>query len=73
MEEGVEGEVILSGMIRSDGVVDHVALIRSLDQRLDQAAISALSKWKFHPAWRGGVPVDVDMVVRIPFRLTPLG
>ena len=73
IEEGVEGEVILSGVIRSDGVVDHVALIRSLDQRLDEAAISALLKWKFHPAWRGGVPVDVDMVVRIPFRLTPLG
>ena len=73
IEEGVEGEVILSGVIRSDGVVDHVALIRSLDQRLDEAAISALSKWKFHPAWKAGVPVDVDVVVRIPFRLTPLG
>ena len=73
IEEGVEGEVILSGVIRSDGVVDQVTLIRSLDQRLDEAAISALSKWKFHPAWKAGVPVDVDVVVRIPFRLTPLG
>ena len=73
MEEGVEGEVILSGVIRSDGAVDHIELIKSLDQRLDEAAISALSRWKFHPAVKGGVPVDVDVVVRVPFRLTPLG
>ena len=73
MEEGVEGEVILSGVIRSDGAVDHIELIKSLDQRLDEAAISALSRWKFHPAVKGGVPVEVDVVVRVPFRLTPLG
>ena len=72
ISERIEGEVILSAMIRNDGVVDHVKLIKSVDERLDQAAIAALGKWEFHPALKGGVPVDVQVVVRIPFRLKPL-
>ena len=59
-------------MIRNDGAVDHIKLIKAVDQRLDEAAIAALGKWKFHPALKGGVPVDVEVVVRIPFRLRPL-
>ena len=72
ISERIEGEVILSAMIRNDGAVHHVKLIKSVDERLDQAAIAALGKWKFHPALKGGVPVDVQVVVRIPFRLKPL-
>jgi TonB family protein len=72
ISERVEGEVILSAVIRNDGVVDHVKLVKSVDERLDTAAIAALGKWKFHPALKGGVPVDVEVVVRIPFRLKPL-
>jgi hypothetical protein len=30
-----------------------------------------LSKWEFTPATRGGVPVDVDVMVEIPFKLAP--
>ena len=72
ISERIEGEVILSAMIRNDGAVDHVKLIKSVDERLDEAAIAALRKWKFHPALKGGVPIDVEVVVRIPFRLKPL-
>ena len=72
ISERIEGEVILSAMIRNDGAVDHVKLIKSVDERLDTAAITALGKWKFYPALKAGVPVDVEVVVRIPFRLKPL-
>ena len=72
MEERIEGEVVLSGVIRSDGAVDHVVLVRALDERLDRAAMAAFSKWRFHPALKNGVPVDVMVVVRAPFSLTPL-
>ena len=72
ISERIEGEVILSAVIRNDGAVDHVKLIKSVDERLDTAAIAALGKWKFHPALRAGVPVDIEVVVRIPFRLKPL-
>ena len=72
ISERVEGEVILSALIRTDGAVDHIKLIKSIDERLDEAAVAALGKWKFHPALKGGVPIDVEVVVRIPFRLKPL-
>ena len=72
MEEGIEGEVVLSGVIRGDGAVVHIELIKSLDERLDRAAASAFSKWRFDPALKNGVPVDVEVVVRVPFSVTPL-
>ncbi len=72
MEEKVEGEVILSGVIRGDGAVVHIELIKSLDERLDRAALAAFSKWRFDPALKNGVPVDVEVVVRVPFSLRPL-
>ncbi len=72
MEERIEGEVILSGVIRGDGAVVHIALIESVDERLDRAALAAFSKWRFDPALKNGVPVDVEVVVRVPFSLTPL-
>jgi hypothetical protein len=30
--------------------------------------MEALARWKFRPGTRDGVPVDVEMVVHIPFR-----
>jgi TonB family protein len=67
----VEGTVRLAAIIRKTGSVDAVSLLRHLDDRLDQTAIEALSKWQFEPARRNGTPVDVDAVFEIPFRLAP--
>jgi TonB family protein len=71
ISERVEGTVRLFAVIRKDGHVDSVALVQRLDDRLDQSSIEALSKWQFTPALRGGVPVEVDAVFEIPFRLAP--
>jgi protein TonB len=70
-EERVQGTVRLFGVIRKDGSVDSVEVLRRLDPRLDAAAAEALTKWKFSPALRDGVPVSVDAVFEVPFRLTP--
>ena len=70
-EERIEGRVQLLCVIRNSGKVDQVELIRGVDDRLNQSAMEALSKWEFTPATRGGVPVDVDVMVEIPFRLAP--
>jgi outer membrane biosynthesis protein TonB len=48
-----------------------VELVRGLDPRLDQTAMEALSKWEFRPASRSGEPLDVDVMVEIPFHLAP--
>ncbi|MBZ5624738.1 MAG: TonB family protein [Acidobacteriia bacterium] len=70
-EEKVEGKVRLFAVIRRDGHVDSVVLLRHLDVRLDLSAAQALGKWVFEPALRNGVPVDVDAVFEIPFHLAP--
>lgn len=69
--DGIEGKVQLTAVIRRDGRVDAVTLLKSLDERLDRSAEEAMRKWEFLPALRGGIPVDVDAVVEIPFRLAP--
>ncbi len=67
--EHVEGKVQLACVIAKDGTVSHVELVRGLDDRLNQSAEEALAKWVFDPATRHGVPVEVDVLVEIPFRL----
>jgi TonB family protein len=65
----VEGKVQLACVIAKDGHVSNVELVRGLDNRLDRSAEEALAKWEFDPATRHGVPVEVDVLVEIPFRL----
>jgi TonB family protein len=69
--ERVEGTVRLTAVIRKDGHIDSVELLKHLDDRLDRTAAEALAKWIFEPAHRDGTPVDVDAVFEIPFRLAP--
>lgn len=71
VDERVEGKVRLFAVIRKDGRVDSVALLRHLDDRLDRSAVEALGKWQFVPALHNGSPVDVDAVFDIPFQLAP--
>jgi protein TonB len=66
--EHIEGEVILYAVIRSDGSVDSIQLVRGIDPQLDANAMRALAQWKFHPAERDGQPLDLEAIVHIPFR-----
>ena len=71
ISERVEGKVQLAGVIRVDGHVDLLRVLKSVDPRLDQSAEQALGKWEFEPARRNGSPVEVDVVAEIPFLLAP--
>jgi TonB family protein len=64
----VQGEVVLYAIIRKDGSVDSIQLVKSLDAQLDQNAMEALARWKFRPAERQGMPVELEAIVHIPFR-----
>ena len=70
--ERIEGKVQLSAVIRGDGHVDSIAILKRLDDRLDFSAAEALRKWEFEPARRDGRPIDVDAIFEIPFRLEPV-
>ena len=71
ISERVEGKVQIAGVIRTDGRVDLVHVVKSVDARLDKSAKEALLKWEFEPAKRDGSPVEVDVVAEIPFLLAP--
>ena len=68
MHENVHGTVILYAVIRSDGTVGNVRVLRGVDRRLDQFASEALTQWQFQPATKNGSPVDVEATFQIPFR-----
>ena len=66
---GINGDVELEIIVRSDGTVADVRLLRGLGAGLDQRAIDAVRQWRFTPARRFGTPVDVIVEVAVEFRL----
>jgi TonB family protein len=68
IRDNVQGVVILYAVIRADGSVAEVKILEGFDDRLDENARRALSAWHFAPGTRDGNPVDLEAVVRIPFR-----
>jgi TonB family protein len=65
----VEGDVVLEIVVRRDGSVGDVRVVQSLGGSLDQRAIAAVRQWRFDPAKRLGVPVDVLVEVSVEFKL----
>jgi TonB family protein len=68
IHDRVEGVVILHAVIRADGNVGDVQVLEGFDDRLDENARLALLRWHFIPGTKNGNPVDLEAVVRIPFR-----
>ena len=64
----LRGLVVLYAVIRKDGGVDKIRVIRSLNPVLDERALEALKQWKFKPAMQGENPVQVQALFGIPFR-----
>ena len=72
MRENVEGTVTLYAVIRSDGTVGDVRVLRGIDDRLDANACTALSRWHFQPGTKHGSAIDLEAVVQIPFHVKRL-
>jgi protein TonB len=68
MRDGVHGSVILTAIIRADGSVSDIAVVKGLDPRLDQNAVQALERWLFRPAVKDGRAIDLEAVITVPFR-----
>lgn len=71
IRQNIEGEVVLYAIIRANGSVDSIQIVRHLDPLVDREAVAALAQWKFRPATRNGKPVAVEAVVHIPFNYKP--
>ena len=66
---GRTGTVILKVIIRADGVVADVQVMRG-DEPFVSAAVSAVKTWKYKPALYKGQPITVYRIIQIPFKLT---
>jgi TonB family protein len=73
IKQHVDGEVILYAIIRSDGKIDSIQMVRGIEPQLNRNAMDALSRWKFRPGTRDGKPIDIEAVIYIPFyfRVSP--
>lgn len=69
--ERVEGTVLLYAVIRADGAVEDVVVMRSLEPKIDERALAAFQNSLFLPASKNGRAIPVEVLVEIPFRLAP--
>jgi len=65
----VGGRVVIRGIVRRDGTIDNVEVIKDLPYGLGDAAREAVEQWKFRPATYRGEPIDVYYTVTVNFRL----
>ena len=65
----INGYVIVSLVVTSDGKPDKVRVEKSLAPDLDKKAMQAVRNWKFEPATKDGNPVAVNLRVEVDFRL----
>jgi TonB family protein len=64
-----QGTVVLMLMVNKEGAPTKLRISQPLGCGLDEKAVQAVKNWKFAPAEKDGVPVDVDIAVQVDFHL----
>ena len=72
MRAKIQGAVELKMVVRADGTVGDVTVVKSLDTQfgLDVAAIEAAKKWRFTPGMKDGKPVATLVSMSLEFRMS---
>lgn len=65
----IQGIVILEVEVDAHGRVTSTRVLKGLPMGLDEAAVKAVSDWRFQPGTRRGEPVPVVMTLTIHFKL----
>lgn len=66
----IEGVILLQGIVRKDGRVTDLIILKGLGYGLDQSAIETIGKeWQFEPSKLNGQPVNVQADLEVSFRL----
>jgi TonB family protein len=66
----ISGVVLLYGIVRRNGRVDSLKVIRGLGYGLDEEALETVAtKWRFKPAMKEGRPVDCYVTIEVKFTL----
>jgi len=68
---GVEGRVLLQAVIGADGSVGSVVVLKESPSRVGfgEAAVEAVSRWRYHPGTYQGTPVAVYLTITVDFTL----
>ena len=71
MQAKIEGTVIMTVVVRTDGTPSDIEITKSLDTEygLDQQAVAALSQWRFEPGRKDAKAVPVRVTVEMRFTL----
>lgn len=67
LRANVEGTTLLAIVIDKTGGVTDINIVMPLGLGLDEAALRAVRGWQYEPAERHGKPVQVLMIVEVPF------
>lgn len=68
-EKNIEGKVFVKAFVDESGNVNSLEVIQGIDPLLDKAALDALKKVKFSPAYKNDKPVKAQVVIPIMFKL----
>jgi protein TonB len=67
----VQGTVVLEAVVRRDGSVGEIRVIRSIDgdYGFEEASVQAIRQWRYRPGLQDGRPVDVLFTIVLEFVL----
>ncbi len=66
---GLRGNVVVEFVVDIEGRVREPVVVRTLNPAFNEAALTAIRRWKFEPARSAGVPVNCKMQQPISFSL----
>lgn len=68
-KDPVNGPVVLEMTITEEGTPENVHVVKSLRADYDQSAVDAVREWRFTPATKDGVPVEVETHVSVNYQI----
>lgn len=69
-QAGLEGDVILTYLVDVSGIVKDIKVVKSDMKSFEDAAVRAVSQYKYSPAICYGRPAESEVTTTIEFRLT---
>ncbi|MGE4056816.1 MAG: TonB family protein [Vicinamibacterales bacterium] len=70
IRDKIAGTVVLTCIVQPSGVCEETQVVKPLDPRLDQQAMSVLRDWRFRPGEYRGKPVPVQVTIEMVFTLS---
>lgn len=69
LQTNVEGRVVLTAIVGTDGTLHKEHLVSS-PSMLDSTVLDAVKKWRYHPHYEHGKPVEVETQITVDFSIT---